>query len=515
MRIVSVCACTVGIAHTYMAKEAIEQEAKKRGWEYKVEAQGGYGTEDELDEAEIAAADVVLLATAVGITGDERFDDKRAEGKVISTDPSEVLHDVSAVFNQIAELCGEPVVETPNEAAAKENVAETTIKSAGAEAAPAVAAAIAEEAADKDAPAKTAPAKKSLFANFGKDLVKAFNTGVSYFIPVVVIGGVFLAFSLATGQAGDTGMEVTNPFMQNLSTIGMAGISMMIPVLAGYIAYSIAGKPALAPGFVLGYLANNPVTTPILNEAGEAVSVSTGFLGAMLLGVAAGYFINWMKSWKVNDTVRTIMPVLIMPLFSTLCLGMFYIYVLAFPIGMFMNWLTELLANLSGGSAAVLGIVIGIMTAIDMGGPINKTASTFTMAMMTTGVYGPNGAFRVAVAIPPLACGLATLIARKKFDEADRQMGISAIFMGLIGITEGAIPFAVKDFAHTAPAICIGSAVGAALAMIQGVECFVPHGGMIVALATNNVLLYTLDMAIGTIVAAALLIALKPAPTQE
>jgi fructose-specific phosphotransferase system IIC component len=281
-------------------------------------------------------------------------------------------------------------------------------------------------------------------------------------------------------------------------------------VLAAYIAYSIAGKPALAPGFVLGYLANNAVTTPITNTAGEAVSVSTGFLGAMLLGVCAGYFIRWMKTWKVNDTIRTIMPILIMPILSTLALGMVYIYILAYPIGMFMNWLTAVLGSLQGGSALVLGLVIGVMTAFDMGGPVNKTASTFTMAMMTAGVYGPNGAFRVAVAIPPLACGLASLIARDKFDAADKQMGVSAIFMGLIGITEGAIPFAVKDLGHTLPGICIGSAVGAALAMVQGVECYVPHGGMIVALATNNVGLYTLDMAIGTIVAAAILVAMKP-----
>ena len=514
MKIVSVCACTVGIAHTYMAKDAIEKEAKKRGWECKVEAQGGYGTEDELEDDEIAAADAVLLAIAVGITGDDRFDEKRAEGKVITMDPSDVLHDVTAVFNQVAEMCGEPVVETAQEAAAQEAVVEAAIKSAGPEAGPAVAQAVQEVTSPGEAAAAAIaeePKKaKGLFDNFAKDLVKAFNTGVSYFIPIVVIGGVFLAFSLASGQAGDSGMEVTNPIMQSLNTIGMAGISMMIPVLAAYIAYSLAGKPALAPGFVLGYLANNPVTTPILNEAGEAVSVSTGFLGAMLMGVAAGYFINWMKTWKVNDTIRTIMPILIMPLFSTLCLGMLYIYVLAYPIGMFMNWLTALLASLSGGSAIILGIAIGIMTAIDMGGPINKTASTFTMAMMTAGVYGPNGAFRVAVAIPPLACGLATILARNKFDKADQQMGLSAIFMGLIGITEGAIPFAVKDFAHTAPALCIGSAVGAALAMAQGVECFVPHGGMIVALATNNVALYTLDMAIGTAVATAILIAMKP-----
>mgnify|MGYP002726692444 FL=1 len=354
--------------------------------------------------------------------------------------------------------------------------------------------------ADTQAAAKP---KKSIFSNFGKDLLKAFNTGVSYFIPVVVIGGVFLAFSLASGTAGKNGMEVTNPFMQNLNLIGMAGINMMIPVLAAYIAYSLAGKPGLAPGFVLGYLVNNPVAV------GDT-KVSTGFLGAMIMAVVVGYFVKWMKTWKTNDTIRTIMPILIIPIFTSLVLGLFYIYVLAYPLSFVMNWLTDVLGSLQGGSAIVLGLVIGVMTAFDMGGPVNKTASTFTMALMTAGVYGPNGMFRVAVAIPPIACGLASFVAKNKFDDADRQMGISAIFMGCIGITEGAIPFAVKDFGHIIPGICVGSAVGAALAAAQGIECFVPHGGFIVAMATNNIPLFCLDIIIGSVVAAAIIVAMKP-----
>ena len=343
-----------------------------------------------------------------------------------------------------------------------------------------------------------------MFKNIGKDLLKAFNTGVSYFIPVVVVGGVFYAFSLLGATADPSkGMVATNPFMVNLQALGTSGLKMMIPCLAAYIAYSLGGKPALAPGFILGYLVNNMA---------DAGIVSTGFLGAMIMGVAAGYWVKWMKTWNVGKTIRTIMPILIMPILTTLVFGLAYIYILANPLGAFMTWLTTILQNLQGGSAAVLGIVIGLMTAFDMGGPVNKTASTFTMALMTTtpAIYGPNGAFRVAVAIPPLACGIASLIARNKYDDADRQIGISAIFMGLIGITEGAIPFAVKDLPHTLPGIMIGSAVGSCLAMVQGVECYVPHGGMIVAFATNNIGLYTLDMAIGTAVAVAILVIMKP-----
>lgn len=461
MKIVAVCACTVGIAHTYMAKKSIEDECKKRGFEYKVEAQGGIGIENELTQQEVNEADVVICSVDVGIEGDDRFEAKREEGRFLKVGTAETISNAPKIIDQALDLVA--------------RAEESTSSIAG----------------------------KGLFADFGKTLLNAFNTGVSYFIPVVVIGGVFLAFSLASGTAGSSGMEVTNPFMQNLNLIGMAGINMMIPVLAAYIAYSIAGKPALAPGFVLGYLVNNPVT---VNDT----PVSTGFLGAMVMAVLVGYVVKWIKTWKVNSTIQTIMPVLIIPIVSAFVLGMFYIYVLAYPLSLVMGWLTSTLGGLQGGSAVVLGLVIGVMTAFDMGGPVNKTASTFTMALMASGVYGPNGMFRVAVAIPPIACGVASLVARNKFDDADRQMGISAIFMGCIGITEGAIPFAVKDLVHTLPGICIGSAVGAALAAIQGIECFVPHGGFIVALATNNVGLFCLDIVIGALVGAAILIAMKP-----
>lgn len=340
-----------------------------------------------------------------------------------------------------------------------------------------------------------------MFKNIGKDLVKAFNTGVSYFLPAVVIGGVFLAIALATGDAGAEGMKVTNPFMQNLNTIGSAGMAMMIPMLAGYIAYSLAGKPGLAPGMIAGYIANNPV--------GEN-SVSTGFLGAMIMGIFVGYVCKWIKSWKVNTTIKSIMPVLIIPILSTLICCLAYMYILVGPLGALMKALTTMLSNMQGGSAILLGIVIGLMTAFDMGGPINKTASAFTMALMAEGIYGPNGAFRVAVAIPPLGLALSTFISRKKYDDAEKQLGITAAFMGLIGITEGAIPFAVKDIKHVLPAICLGSAVGAGLAMVHAIDCYVPHGGMIVVAATSKPLLYTLDMAIGVVVTAIALMFIKP-----
>ena len=477
VKIVGVSACTVGIAHTYMAKSAMEEECKKRGFECKIEAQGGMGIEDELSQEDVDSADLVILTTDVGIEGEDRFEAKKAEGRFHKAGTADAISDAAAGIDVSAFAVAEKAAE-PAKASA--------------------------------APGGPKPAeKKSIFAEPGKTLLNAFNTGVSYFIPIVVIGGVFLAFSLASGTAGANGMEVTNPFMVSLNTIGMAGISMMIPVLAAYIAYSMAGKPALAPGFVLGYLVNNAVTTP------NGSAVSTGFLGAMIMAVICGYFVRWMKTWKVNDTINTIMPILIIPILTSLVLGMAYIYILATPLGFVMDWLTAVLGSLQGGSAVVLGLVIGVMTAFDMGGPINKTASTFTMALMASSIYGPNGMFRVAVAVPPLACGIASLIAHNKFDDADRQMGVSAIFMGCIGITEGAIPFAVKDLAHTLPGICIGSAVGAGLAAFQGIDCYVPHGGFIVALATSNVGLFCLDIVIGALVGAAILVAMKPKLEQK
>lgn len=334
-----------------------------------------------------------------------------------------------------------------------------------------------------------------------KDLQQAFNTGVSYMIPAVVVGGIFIALALATGEAGDSGMVVQSEFMQNLLELGIAGFTVMIPILAGYIAYSMAGKPGIAPGMILGYVANS--------EMG-ANDVKTGFLGALILGVAAGYMVRWMKTWKVPQTIRTIMPIIIMPVLTVFSLGMIYIYTMAVPLGAFMDWLVQVLGDMQGGSAILLGLIIGAMTAFDMGGPVNKTATAFTLALMAEGIYAPNGAHRIAVAIPPLAMGISTIIDRKKYEGDDKELGISALFMGLIGITEGAIPFAVKDIKRVLPAIMIGSAVGGALGMINNVEALVPHGGLIILPVVNGKLWFTISMFIGVAISVAILHFTKP-----
>ena len=337
--------------------------------------------------------------------------------------------------------------------------------------------------------------------SFLKEIQKAFSTGVSYMIPAVVVGGIFLAVALSTGTATDDGMQITNSFMQNLNDLGAAGFAMMIPILSGYIAYSISGKPALIPAMVLGFVANNPIGPD---------GIQTGFLGAMILGVAAGYLVKWCKTWKVPKTIRTIMPILIIPIFVTFIVGMVYIYVIAAPIGTFMDWLVRVLGSLQGGNAVILGLVIGAMTAADMGGPINKTATAFTLALMAEGIYSPNGAHRIAVAIPPLALAISTFIDKKKYTAEEKDLGITALFMGLIGITEGAIPFSVKDFKRVMPAIIIGSAVGGALGMLNGVEALVPHGGLIILPVVNGKLWYVLSMFIGVFVSVGILHFAKP-----
>ena len=276
MKIVGVAACTVGIAHTYMAQKAIQDECAARGIECKVEAQGGLGIENELTQEDVDSADLVLESVDVGVENEDRFEQKMAEGKFLKVGTSDVIADPVRIIDQAVEI----------------------IKATGGAVDAPKAEAKAEKKAVSAAPQAPTPAsKQSIFADPGKTLLNAFNTGVSYFIPIVVIGGVFLAFSLASGTAGANGMEVTNPLMVSLNTIGMAGISMMIPVLAAYIAYSMAGKPALAPGFVLGYLVNNAVVTPNGN------SVSTGFLGAIRrTGKYAFMKCNWGADYADPET---------------------------------------------------------------------------------------------------------------------------------------------------------------------------------------------------------------------
>lgn len=330
-----------------------------------------------------------------------------------------------------------------------------------------------------------------------QQMQKAMLTGVSYMMPVVVAGGILLAISLATGTPTDgKGMVISNPFMKNINTIGNAAMAMMVPVLGAYVAYSIAGRPGITPGIVLGYIANNAV--------GD-IAPKSGFLGALLLGLIAGYFVKWMKSWKVPSYIKSIMPILIIPILSTGIIGLLYIYIIAVPLGSFTNMLLAFLKNLNGSNKILLAIAIGCMNAFDMGGPVTKTVTAFTIALIGEGIMGPNGIYRVCPGIPPMGIFLSTILFKKKWTDADRQAARTTGLMGFFGISEGAIPFVVADLKHTLPCTMIGTAVGAVVAAIGGVESPVPHGSFITLPVVTHKLWFTAAIIVGVVVTAVLL----------
>ena len=313
-------------------------------------------------------------------------------------------------------------------------------------------------------------------------------TGVSYMIPIVVIGGVLIALSIAlSGIQEGQGAVVSNPFLTKLMEIGSASFSLMVPVLAGFIAYSIADRPGLAPGLVGGVLANN---------------IKAGFLGGIIAGLIAGYIARWIKGWKVSKSIRPIMPIFVIPLLTSLAVGLLMLYVIGNPIASLMETMTNGLKSMGSGNAVLLSIVMGAMIAFDMGGPVNKVAFMFGSAMIAEGVYTVMGPVAVAICIPPLAMGVATLLAPKKYTSTEKEAGKGALAMGLIGITEGAIPFAAGDPLKVIPSIVTGSAVGAAIAAIGKVGDHAPHGGPIVLPVVDNKLMFIVAVLVGVGVAA-------------
>lgn len=326
-------------------------------------------------------------------------------------------------------------------------------------------------------------------------------------MPLVVAGGISFAISLLGGTATESGMVVANSFMANIKVIGQAGLFMMIPVMGAYVAYSIAGRPGLTPGFILGYIANNTV--------GE-IGAKSGFLGALVMGIIAGYMVRWMKSWKVPSYVRSIMPILVIPLLSTFILGLIYIYVLSVPMQSLLNFLIGFLTDLNGTNQILFAIVIGAICEIDMGGPLTKTVTMFTIALISEGIYAPNGMYRVCVGIPPMAIMLSSMIFRNKWTDADRSAAKTAGLMGVFGLTEGAIPFAIADLKHILPANIIGCVVASVIACLTGVESAVPHGSFITLPMVTNKVGFCIAIIVGTVVAAVIMgIFKKPVETSS
>ncbi len=462
MKIVGVTKCPTGIAHTYLAAQKLEEAGKDLGYEVKIETQGSQGTENKLTSAEIAAADYVVIAADVAIDEKERFAGK-----------------------ELTELEIKPVIK--DAAAVLKALPQTSVKMGGT----AVAA--------SDDTSKVSP-------------VKALMNGASHMIPFVVVGGLFIALSIALGgTATADGMAVAEGFWSTMNAIGGAAFGLMYPILAGYIAYSISGRAALAPAMIGAQVA---VTPAILGtEAG------TGFLGCIVMGFAAGYLVKWFNSWPVPQAIKPIMPIFVIPLVGTGLISAVFILVLAQPVAWLMTSLNALLASLAADTSTsiLLGLVLGGMVAVDMGGPVNKVAFLFGTAAIAEGNPEIMGMVAAAIPVPPLACGLATLIYQKGFNDEQKSSGVSALLMGLIGITEGAIPFAAEDPGRVLPSIIVGSAVAGAVAGVFGITDVVPHGGPIVGVlgATNNLLLFLVAILAGTLVAAALIAAFKKAADKK
>jgi fructose-specific phosphotransferase system IIC component len=319
-------------------------------------------------------------------------------------------------------------------------------------------------------------------------------TGVSYAIPFIACGGILIAVAIAFAMTPSGPDFSHSPSLKLVFDIGSASFALMFPVLAGYISYSIAGKPGLVPGFLGGYLAGQE---------------RAGFLGAILVGLVAGYVAQALKKVPVSRYLRPIMPILIIPILSGALIGVLMIKLLGPPIALFMDHANHALTSMSAGNDVVLALVLGAMIAFDMGGPVNKTAFFFGAAMIAEGNYRIMGACAAAICTPPLGMGLATLIRKRLWTEDEREAGLAAIAMGLIGITEGAIPFAAADPIRVLPSIVAGSCAAAAIAMAGGVGDHAPHGGPIVLPVIDHRVIYILAILTGTLLTATLITVLK------
>lgn len=320
-------------------------------------------------------------------------------------------------------------------------------------------------------------------------------SGVSYAIPFVACGGILIAVAIALAPMTPNGPDFSHsPYLKLILDIGTTAFSLLIPVLAGYIAFGIADRPALVPGFVGGYIANQ---------------VGAGFLGGIAAGLLAGFLVFWIKKIKLPVTLRPIMPILVIPVISSLVVGFVMFKVIGIPIKKAMEMMSVGLKSLSLGNNILLASVIGCMIAFDMGGPVNKVAFFFGAAMIQEGNFSIMGACAAAICIPPLGLGLATLLGKSLWTRQEKDAGLAALGMGMIGITEGAIPFAAADPLRVIPTIMFGSSVGSVIAMISGVGDHAPHGGPIVLPVIDNRIEYLIAIFAGTLTVAVIMNMIK------
>lgn len=467
LKLLAVTACPTGIAHTYMAAEKLTQAAQALGHEIKVETQGSIGAENVLSDNDVREADAVIIAA------DKDVDRSRFAGKrVLSVGVAEGIRHPEQLIERVRSA---PVY----------GGAEAGGAGTGGGAAPA-----------------TGRGKERSVG------YKALMNGVSYMIPFVVVGGLLIAISLAIGghPQADGGLVIPDgSFWKHVNDIGVIGFTLMVPVLSGYIAYAIGDRPALVPGMIGGWIAN----TGALYDS----KAGAGFIGAIVTGFLAGYLVQWIKKVEVPKFVRPIMPIIVIPIVATTALGLFFIYVIGRPISWVFTHLTGWLGGMTGSSAILLGAILGLMIAFDMGGPVNKTAFLFGAGLIATGNMTVMGMCAAAIPVMPLGQGLATLIRRRLYSEQEQETGMAALFMGLFGISEGAIPFAAARPAQVIPANMLGGAVAGAVAGTAGVTDAVPHGGPIVAVlgAVGGVPVFFLAVLIGAGVTALTTVALVEA----
>lgn len=475
-RIVAVTACPTGIAHTYMAADSLAAAAQKAGVDFQVETQGSAGA-TPLDPAVIAAADAVIFAVDVDVRGKERF-----AGKPVVSAP------VKRGIDEPARMIREALAAADNPNAARVS-------------------------GELDLGPADAGQKGE---HLGQKLKKALLTGVSYMIPFVAGGGLLIALGFLLGGFDITDVADTVVLENNFANlpegglaaylgavfykIGNLSMAFLVPALAGYIAFGIADRPGIAPGFTAGAVAG---------------FMGAGFLGGLVGGLLAGVVAHWIGTWHVPRALRGLMPVVIIPLLASIVASGLMFLVLGGPIKALTDALNGWLSGMTGASAVILGIILGLMMCFDLGGPVNKVAYAFAVAGLGTGSFDNQAPWMVMAAVmaagmvPPLAMALATLVDRRRFSLAERENGKAAWFLGASFISEGAIPFAAADPLRVIPAMMVGGAVTGAISMAAQVTSQAPHGGFFVLFAIGNIGMFILAIVAGTVVSALTVIALK------
>lgn len=446
LKIVAVTSCPTGIAHTFMAAEGLTQGAKELGWQIHVETQGSVGAQNKLSSKEIEEAELVIIAA------DTQVDKGRFFGKrIYELKTKEAIRDGRGVIQKALQEA--QVYQDAHKDTQKDTSRSPSLES------------------------KTGPYKHLM-------------TGVSFMLPFVVAGGLLIALSFALGGVFATDEAQKNTLAGMLFQIGAKGaFALMVPALAGYIAFSIADRPGLAPGMIGGLL---------------AVNLGAGFLGGILAGFVAGYAVQFLnQKIRLPSSLEGLKPVLILPLLSSAIVGLLMLSVVGAFVASVMNALESGLMGLQSGHAAILGAVLGGMMAVDMGGPVNKAAYAFSVGLIGSQIYSPIAAVIIGGMTPPLGIALATVLFKKFFSAEEREAGKATAVLGLSFITEGAIPFAARDPLRVISACVLGSAVAGAVAMAGHLELKAPHGGVFIMLIPNAVsrpLVFVLALALGALV---------------